>query len=444
MTRKIIVNRVYLDRPDERVRANFPPLRNLRFDLLESKDKVDKNIIVEDTVSAINNRSEEKPQPIEIKSSAYADIPMIEKEPSDPPLFNKQFNIPTPMKVASSTPTPLKEPDPEPLPLPPPQKEEEPEIPFNKFSENEVTEEQPHISDIYEDEQEPPEPVAVADWLNTPPPDGLNSFTEKPFTEKLDEPTFAFKTPTPKATPSVAPPAERIIEPALEPVKPAPKPSPPPPSKKIEPQKSPEQIEKEQVIKWRWAHHLLKEKWPTATFPEITDYMDSNTLKDKYFEIIRKLVLKNNIDSYRDYLLFASAAIEYGGIMIFGINTLSGLTRFHFKSMTKYHHLLVEMGESNDQMFAASLPAWVRLLIYVLFQTVIFWLLQYAQSKGGDSKLQNMLSFFIGDSDKQAQPKVPEADMKKTEQELNQRDKVKKAGKIPPPLTAQQIKNLRK
>ena len=442
MPRRIIVNRVYLEEPEVRVLPEFPPLMNLRLDLLETKERVNKNSVVHETISTINNRND--PKPIH---PAMSHVNIHEYEPAQPPLFNNQFdydNVNTPIKTTSSTPSPIKfavEPEEE-----------------NRFSEyhgmdsqlqiNDIVDEdvlrddyQPHIESIVIPDSEHNTPVAP-DWKTSSPP-----IFQREDTPEVD-----------KHQPEVhviAPEISAQPKPSTTQPKPSttqPKPS-TPPAQPVKPtveiiKKTPEQIEKEQVTKWRWAHTLLKERWPQANLPEITDYMDSQSLKDKYYENMRTLVLKNNIDSYREYLLLLSGAMEFGSIMIFDMKTLNGLTRFHFKNMHKYHHLLVEIGESNENMLGASFPAWIRLLIYIIFQTVIFWLLQYAQQKGGNSKLKNMLSFFTGESGGNSsssnQSQSSPEEQTQTEQEMNKRDGIKKSGKIPPPMSADQIKKLRR
>ena len=438
MPRRIIVNRVYLEEPDMRVLPEFPPLMNLRLDLLESKERVNKNSVVHDTITTINNRND--PKPIH---PAMSHVNIHEYEPAKPPLFNNQFDYDgpnTPIKSTSSTPSPLK------FAIEP---EEE-----NRFSEYDHKDSKLQIEDIIDEDitgddrpqhieniiiadSEHNTPIIAEDWKTSSPPIFSSEAEQEPENKenvRIIAPEISSQPPQPvkqQPPPSSQPPPVSVppTPPAVEIIK-----------------KTPEQLEKEQVTKWRWAHTLLKERWPQANLPEITDYMDSQTLKDKYYENMRTLVLKNNIDSYREYLLLLSGAIEFGSIMIFDMKTLNGLTRFHFKNMHKYHHLLVEMGESNEHMLGASFPAWVRLLIYIVFQTVIFWLLQYAQQKGGNSKLKNMLSFFTGETggSSNTQSQSSPEEQTQTEQEMKKRDGMKKNGKIPPPMSADQIRKLRR
>ena len=456
MTRKIIINKVYLETPDKRVLPNFPPLINLRLDLLETKAKVNNNSGVE-TILAINERDDAP-----AIHPAMSDINMLEHEPSQPPLFNKQYDYSTPIKLTSSSPSPIRSHSSY-TPSPRVNRFSEtdanlkiddimdvtpstPSVPSTPRSENryhEDHEEDDYREDRREDRREDDyqrEDRREDDYQRD---DQEENTYEKGINDIIDqgknyvEGSYVKESVTP--TPKKYEEAERIIEPEAR-AKPHVE------EKIIAPKKTTEQIEKEQVTKWRWAHTLLAERWPQANLPGIDDYMDSQTLKDKYYENTRTLVLKNNIDSYREYLLMMSGAIEFGSIMLFDMKTFNGLTRFHFKNMHKYHHLLVEMGEGNSLMLGASLPPFARLLIYVLFQTLIFWLLQYAQQKGGDSKLKNMLSFFTGDSSApvNTKPAATTEEQAQSNQEMKNRDNSKKSGKIPPPMSADAIRKLRR
>lgn len=433
MTRNITVNRVYLHQKDEPGPVDFGgSLHNIRLDMLESKARVRPDVLMSENIEILNSVSTPAVTTAPAITTAVNTLDMPSFNPPTPPMFKRHYDVKTnpspvasPVKPTSSMPSPMKK--------------ESPKV--------EEMFEETNTNPFSDDEGDPavftPTPKKEEDeWRTTSPP----MFTPTPKKIESSQPT-PVNTPveTPKGTPMGTPmrvptPVQydtpvRTITPKVsaEPPRAPPRPATPVPIK------TPEQIERENVTKWRWTHYLLKQRWPDAQLSHVSDYMDSNTLKELYYDDMRKLVLQNNVDSYRDYLLMFSAAVEYGSMFVFGTNMFEGLTKFHLKSMHKYHHLLVEMGESQDTMFGASIPPMGRLLIYVSFQTMLFGLAKVMASKGGD-KLKGMLSMFTGDlgSSSPVAPKEPEAPSAEV------REKVKRGGKIPPPMSLDQIRKLKK
>lgn len=166
-----------------------------------------------------------------------------------------------------------------------------------------------------------------------------------------------------------------------------------PPEKEEDPHEgmTPEQIEQQEKEEYIWRFKILKKQYKNRNIPAYNEHDDLNQMKSEYKTILREIHLENNIDSYRSYLIGGFVAMEYVFANLLGVN-LSGFTAQQMLIMDKYDVMLIELGEKQYSSWSMNAPVEVKLILFVLWQAVIFYIAKLLGDKGASS----ILAVFAG------------------------------------------------
>jgi hypothetical protein len=155
------------------------------------------------------------------------------------------------------------------------------------------------------------------------------------------------------------------------------------PANDAEPEEDPEDVEMRLKQDYLMKFIAIKKSYPSYDIPEFTMHSDVKTMKYEYEFLRRRLDLDVSVDSYRDYLVKGSYALEFVSSNWIGVDMV-GFAKQQERSASKYDRLLIELGEKNYSPEPSRFPVEVRLLFMVLIQAVTFAAMKN-MFKGGDS-----------------------------------------------------------
>ena len=158
---------------------------------------------------------------------------------------------------------------------------------------------------------------------------------------------------------------------------------------------TPEEREIKEREEYTWRFRILRKQYKkNINLPTFTEFTPLETIKNQYKQIIREMALDDNVDTYRTYLFGSWLAIEFVCTQWVGID-LSGFTKYQALMLHKYDKLLIELGEKSRGAWGANLPVEVRLIGLVLFQAAVFYLIKVVAGKFGCS-VADLFSIFMG------------------------------------------------
>lgn len=158
---------------------------------------------------------------------------------------------------------------------------------------------------------------------------------------------------------------------------------------------TPEEREIKEREEYTWRFRILRKQYKkNINLPTFTEFTPLETIKLQYKQIIREMALDDNVDTYRTYLFGSWLAIEFVCTQWIGID-LSGFTKYQALMLHKYDKLLIELGEKSRGAWGANLPVEVRLIGLVLFQAGVFYLIKVVAGKFGCS-VADLFSIFMG------------------------------------------------
>lgn len=150
---------------------------------------------------------------------------------------------------------------------------------------------------------------------------------------------------------------------------------------------------------------VLRKKYPNVEIPEFTDHSDIQTMKRVYDQIIRRVSLDSNVESYKTYLTGGMMVLEWVSTNWMGID-LSGFTNHQMGMMNKYDQLLIELGEKNYSTLGSRFPVELRLIFFILFNAGLFYVQKMIFSGGGGGG-PSILSTLFGSSNTPNAPSRP-------------------------------------
>jgi hypothetical protein len=116
---------------------------------------------------------------------------------------------------------------------------------------------------------------------------------------------------------------------------------------------------------------LLRKSYPETTIPEYTVHTDYKTMVISYEDCVRRLSLDSSVESFKQYLIYAFMALEFGLGKFLKID-MEGFTQQQIISMSSYEKLLIELGEKSYVPEGSEWSVEVRLLGLVLMNTAFF------------------------------------------------------------------------
>ena len=139
---------------------------------------------------------------------------------------------------------------------------------------------------------------------------------------------------------------------------------------------SPEERDKKKRQEYKFRYHMIRQQYKNDTdiqIPLITEAKDLSEIEEEYEDVMRRIALKENVENYRQYLVGSWMVMEYVGTQIIGID-LMGFTEAQTKAMDKYERLLIELGAKRSESWQSNWPVEIRLIMLTLFQAVLFFL----------------------------------------------------------------------
>lgn len=167
---------------------------------------------------------------------------------------------------------------------------------------------------------------------------------------------------------------------------------------------SPEEKEEQEKQEYIWRFKILKKQYKNRNIPSYNEHDDLQQMKNEYKTIVKEIVLENNVESYKSYLIGGFMAMEFVFGNVFGIN-LSGFTSEQMLIMDKYEVMLIELGERPYSSWSSNLPIEIRLIMFTFWQAILFYVAKMLMDKGAP----NVSSLFGGITGKPQQPKVEES-----------------------------------
>ncbi len=335
MNRKI---RIYCEKrstPLKVIPINFPPLLNLRLDLLEDKSKLKKSLPL---IPLANKKTPNRSPlyPIMLETGAFVLTKPADDQPLTPPDEEKQSTEPTPEVVDTTSDNVI------------PMSDEDKTI-FHLLGDTPSSKPPPPSLSP----SPPISPVPSPSILPTSQDEPVHQEEKEEKEEKEEEEEDPYAGLTPE---------EREIK------------------------------EREE---YTWRFRILRKQYKkTLNIPQFTEYTPLETIKLQYNQIVREMALDDNVDTYRTYLFGSWLAIEFVCTQWIGVD-LSGFTKYQALMLHKYDKLLIELGEKSRGAWGANLPVEVRLIGLVLFQAGVFYLIKIVAGKFGCS-VADLFSIFMG------------------------------------------------
>ncbi len=158
---------------------------------------------------------------------------------------------------------------------------------------------------------------------------------------------------------------------------------------------TPEQREAKEREEYLWRFRILRKQWKDKEIPSYNAHSDLGMMKEDYDRTVKELMLEDNIESYRTYLMFGFIATEFIATQWIGVD-LSGFTLSQSHMMHRYERLLVELGAKNaESSLFQGLPVEIRLIGLVLISAAIFYIGKIITAKYG-STFGDLFKGFMG------------------------------------------------
>ncbi len=200
---------------------------------------------------------------------------------------------------------------------------------------------------------------------------------------------------------------------------------------------TPEQRQEMERQEYLWRFRILKKKYKNIKVPDFSDYSDVKLMKVSYDRTLKEVMLDENVETFRMYLVATWIVLEFVATKYLRIN-LSGFTNAQQKSMHKYESLLIELGEKRRRStWGSNWPVEARLIAVVVFQAAFFYLTKIISDQVGDS-VSSLFSSLMGQPAPHSSPPGEFAPApNRTSPEAGRKMKG-------PSITAQKIRELRK
>lgn len=147
---------------------------------------------------------------------------------------------------------------------------------------------------------------------------------------------------------------------------------------------TPEEKEAKEREEYLWRFRILKKQYKNLNIEDYNEHTPLQMMKTTYNRTVREIYMDESVESYRYYLMFSFVAIEYICTQYVGLD-MSGFTRHQGQFLPKYDRLLIELGEKSRDSWSSNLPVELRLCGMVLMHAVMFYLAKIITDKFGDT-----------------------------------------------------------
>lgn len=170
-----------------------------------------------------------------------------------------------------------------------------------------------------------------------------------------------------------------------------------------------EEREKEEKADYLFKFMVLRRQYPNVEIQEFTEHSDLGTMKRVYNQIIRRVSLDSNVESYKQWLVGGFMIMEFMSVNWFGID-LQGFTQQQIRMSNKYDRLLLELGEKNYSPKGSRFPVEVRLIFMIFMNAGLFFVQKSVLSgSGGDVLAQFLGGNSNNNSGSGSRPNFPRA-----------------------------------
>jgi len=131
-----------------------------------------------------------------------------------------------------------------------------------------------------------------------------------------------------------------------------------------------DEVERRRDLMFRF--DILKKSYKEASIPEISQFMDVETLDKMYQDTVRRVALDGKVEGYRRFLNMGFMGIELLFSNVLKMD-MTGFAKQQMMSMNSYERILIELGEKSllDKT-KSQWPAQVRLMFTIVMNAVIF------------------------------------------------------------------------
>ena len=123
--------------------------------------------------------------------------------------------------------------------------------------------------------------------------------------------------------------------------------------------------------------------YPDMQLPEINSFTNERELRRGYQKVMRKIHLDESMDRFQGMLELGFTIIESIGTNLFHID-IEGYAEKQIKSIKSYNSLIIELNERSYSAFGKGLPVELKLLGFMLFNAVLFFIHKRMNPSSGD------------------------------------------------------------
>jgi len=148
---------------------------------------------------------------------------------------------------------------------------------------------------------------------------------------------------------------------------------------------------------------LLRKSYPTANIPLFTIHTQYEVMLNAYEDNVRRLSLDSSVESYKKYLIYGFMGCEYLLGRFLKLD-MEGFTQQQIVSMNSYDKLLIELGEKSYMPDGSRWPIEVRLLFMIIMNAAFFAVSKMIINKTG-SNLMGMMNTMMSSNNSPPPPK---------------------------------------
>lgn len=151
-------------------------------------------------------------------------------------------------------------------------------------------------------------------------------------------------------------------------------------------------IEEQKIIraKFRGKFDVLSLEYDTLNVPRVSDDIPLEDVHVLYEQYLEKILARESIPFYVIILFVGFLGVEYIFSKIMMVD-MGGFAMSQMKCIKRYYRLLIKLGEKRRISFNDSWPPEVSLLLFALFQGVVFAIIKSIYDKISGDKMADLM-----------------------------------------------------
>ena len=153
-------------------------------------------------------------------------------------------------------------------------------------------------------------------------------------------------------------------------------------------------------MKYKTRFDILRDANKNMTISPVDDIDPLSLVVKRYDSTVRYIMICGKANNYRIYLVMYWLGLEAICVNVLGLNA-AGYTQFQYKTMVQYDQMMIELGEKYIDSQFNQWPIEVRIIVYGLFNLLLFIIAQTICSWISPSMIQpvlNMLQYYLTNS----------------------------------------------